>query len=482
MANKIEVQAVLRDQLSAGMGKLGAATNAVTSGLSGLLPVAGGVAGVLAAVASAAVANTLRMADMAEQLGKLRTATGLSYRELQALQRALIDAGTAPEALNTATRILSVNIAQGDKTLKRYGITAKDTYGAINQVGQRLAQLAQPAQKAELAMAAFGRSSQDMIDTISRFATDEKFRASMEAIGLSDAGVERLQKVDEAMDGLKDSWAKLGNTFAEMAAGPTAKGISALTRLLEIASVVNPISLAKKGLSGIGDRLSSSFAYSPYAAMAMGFMGGGGGGAGGGSGGGASGGGSLVIPPAGSATGSARFSLNPAAFGLTSATQRNTPVGGSSGYQRLLAASVSGTVAQPMNAHEQYLARTERRLASFGASVSYGFENMFNSVFQIQRRSKNVIVALFQDIFNSIVSSLSQSAASSIGSWVVSIGKMALGIPSIPGAGMTAGGGGTSQTIVVNTLTSDSLVGAMIGPSGALRGSNAIVRQMAAVR
>lgn len=480
MANKIEVQAILRDQMSAGMGKLGAATNAVTSGLSGLLPVAGGVAGVLAAVASAAVANTLRMADMAEQLGKLRTATGLSYRELQALQRALIDAGTAPEALNTATRILSVNIAQGDKTLKRYGITAKDTYGAINQVGQRLAQLAQPAQKAELAMAAFGRSSQDMIDTISRFATDEKFRASMEAIGLSDAGVERLQKVDEAMDGLKDSWAKLGNTFAEMAAGPTATGIKALTRLLEIAAAVNPLGMAAKGLSGIGDRVRSSFAYSPYAAMSMGLMGGGGG-AGGGASGGASGGGTLVVPPAGGPP-SGGFSLNPAAFGLTSATQRNTPVGGSSGYQRLLAASVSGTVAQPMNAHEQYLTRTERRLASFGASVSYGFENMFNSVFQIQRRSKNVIVALFQDIFNSIVSSLSQSAASSIGSWVVSLGKMALGIPSVPGAGMTAGGGGTSQTIVVNTLTSDSLVGALIGPSGALRGSNAIVRQMAAVR
>ena len=173
---------------------------------------AGGMAGGM--IASAIGGTITKFASLGEELGKLRVATGLTYGQLQTLQRALEEAGTAPEALNTATRILNVNIAQGDKTLAKYGITARDTYGAILQVGKRLAGLGSSAEKAELGMAAFGRSSQDLIDTIIRFATDPDMRRGLEAVSLSDAQVEKFQKLDERLDKAGRAWKRLFNEIA----------------------------------------------------------------------------------------------------------------------------------------------------------------------------------------------------------------------------------------------------------------------------
>ncbi len=164
--------------------------------------------------------------------------------------------------------------------------------------------------------------------------------------------------------------------------------------------------------------------------------------------------------------------------------RRGITGGGSLGYSRLLASTVSTQVDQPLNTHDagtaQALQRNVQMVRSMASGVSAGFENMFNSIFMIQRRSKNIVVALFQDLFNGIVSGLTQRAGSAIGGWFLD-----LALSFIPGGGAVKGAaaaGGANTVINYTSLTAPNLVQSAISPSGELRQANTVLRQMAAVR
>lgn len=132
-----------------------------------------------------------------------------------------------------------------------------------------------------------------------------------------------------------------------------------------------------------------------------------------------------------------------------------------------------GGLAESMQRNVQMVQRMSQ-------GVTSGFENMFNSIFMIQRRSKNVVVALFQDLFNGIVSSLTQRAGSAIGGWFLD-----LALSFIPGGGAVKGAaaaGGANTVINYTSLTAPNLVQSAISPSGELRQANTVLRQMAAVR
>lgn len=128
------------------------------------------------------------------------------------------------------------------------------------------------------------------------------------------------------------------------------------------------------------------------------------------------------------------------------------------------------------------LGRNVQMVERMASGVTSGFENMFNSIFMIQRRSKNVVVALFQDLFNGIMSGVQQRAGAALGGWLVD-----LGLSFIPGgsAAKNASGKLTSGAPVVinySSLTAPSLVDAARSPSGELYRANQVLRQQAAVR
>lgn len=476
--NRIEIEIASQNNATRGLTQAATQMQALESAISRMATLfAGG------AIVTGLTNMVTKYAALGEELGKLRTATGLSYQQLQALQQALREAGTAPEALNTATRILNVNIAQGDKTLAKYGITAKDTYGAILQVGQRLSGLGSSAQKSELAMAAFGRSSQDLIDTISKFATDENARKGLEAVGLSDAGVARLQKVDEAMDRLSRSWTKLSNTFAEMGAGPAAKALELVTAMLAYTTSVQPMNPWNPGtIMGslkehsrvVGVESSDARARAGYFPSGLSWSGGDG---------------SFwadAIRGAGSAAGgdggaSGPSPWRPGSFfpGWNQYARRGITGGGSSGYNRLLAGSVSGMVPEPLNTFQSGklagLERTQAALRTFSAGVEASFSGMFSRVFGVTSRSNNIIVQLFADLANSVVNAVGQRIGSAIGNFAITAIGAAFGVPA-------AGAGASGSTVVINTMESKSIVDAMLTPSGSLRQANARMAQIAAVR
>lgn len=483
MANKIEVQASLRDDLTARLEKVSQSINKASRDVLTMGPILNQAAGFAANfalemlnVAKQAALLPIKYSEMAESLGKLKTATGLSYRELQALRQALEEAGSAPESLNAAMRILNVNLATGDKTLAKYHITARTSYAALLQVGQALAATGDSTRKSELAMAAFGRSSQDLIDTISKFATDPTYRQAMESIGISDEGIAKLQQVDEKVDRLKRSWKGLMNEIAVGMSGPAggvmdwlAKAVSYVTSaenlpgMKRLYDVEREAMRSRKGMYPSG--LSWSAGATDHAVSTF----------------------SPTAPTSPSGGSSAAADMirqrNYLIYGPP-----NRPEGWGLGRGLMVGADrFSPTVPQVPNAWDRQggmaesLQKNVAMVRQMSQGVSAGFETMFNSIFIIQRRSKNIVVALFQDLFNGIVSGLTQRAGSAIGGWFLD-----LATSFIPGGGAVkgalGGGGGANTVINYTSLTAPNLVQSAVSPSGELRQANVILRQMAAVR
>lgn len=463
MANKIEVTTTLRDDLTARMEKVGATVQKSSRDVLTAAPAFAALEAAIAGAAAAAVLIPIRYSEVAESLGKLRAATGLSYRELQALRQALVEAGTAPEALNTATRILNVNLAQGDKTLAKYGVTAKTTYAAILQIGQIMANTGDSTKRSELAMAAFGRSSQDLIETIIKFSTDPNYRKALESIGISDEGIAKLQKTDEALDRLKRSWQGLTNTFAEMGAGPAAAGINLLNGLMRalgntrfIGGAIIPGDMRDLNELARKTRKMGEIVVEGAEVTAEKFAG----------------------------PGPLDFVRGYRPGFMPSPAWRPTYATSPSGWNRMLARSVSGEVDQPLNtwdeAQKKALARNQQMVAQMAAGVTRGFETMFDSIFMIQRRSKNVVVSLFVDLYNSIVSSIASRAGSAIGGFFIDTV-----LSAIPGLGFLKGGSGkaTASTVInYNAITAPNLSASAINPTGAILQANRYLYQRARIQ
>lgn len=476
MANRIEVTASLKDDLTARLDRVSNSVNRATRDILTLGPFANQLALALSGVAEGLLTLPFRAADTAEKLGKLKTATGLAYKELQALQQAVSESGGDPTSLNAALRILNVNLAQSDKVLARYGITARTTYEAVLQIGKRFAELPTGIQRSELAIAAFGRSSQDLIDTVMQFSTDPELRKSMEAAGLTDAGIGRLQRVDEQMDRLARTWKRFTNAAAELSAGPAAKGLELLMRFATIAWETSPLRTAQRiadearrraGVS-IQDSQSRAGMYPAGAMWAPGsdasFWTG------------------AVRPQApGAYTPPSRPSA-PSAGSFVSYPQfgygpnLRTIDGGFFGNDFANRAFRTMRLLKPAEGGAS--ASQDRTLAAvnvLASGVVGTFEQAWSRILGISTRSGNVFVQIVSGVWNSIIASVGSRLGSALGNWVV---DFAAGF--IPGGGAVRGAaGGASQptTIIYNGLDDRTFNASLSSPTGGLNRALTHARQ-----
>lgn len=101
--------------------------------------------------------------DFADNINDLSLRLGISTEQLSVLSLYAEQSGTDIDTLATAMGKLGVKISEGDKDLKRWGITAGTSDEALFQLADRIAATEDPMLRLKIATDAFGKSGQNML-------------------------------------------------------------------------------------------------------------------------------------------------------------------------------------------------------------------------------------------------------------------------------------------------------------------------------
>lgn len=227
MANKLTLQTIFSaiDRISGPtktittkMQRLGQVSAQVGKAMA-VVGAAGAAAGL--AIGKAAIAFAERGDDIARNAGIL----GLTASAYQELSYAANMADIEQEAFASATKKLNATLGQLQRgegtlytTLKRTNPalakqlrTAKSTDDAFNLVAGAISKEANAQARAALAVAAFGKSGQDLIPMLEDLA---KLRAEAQASGtiIPDDQIKSAEKFDDALKRLKATGLSLANT------------------------------------------------------------------------------------------------------------------------------------------------------------------------------------------------------------------------------------------------------------------------------
>jgi len=101
--------------------------------------------------------------DFADNMNDLSIRLGISTERLSVLSLYAEQSGTDIDTLATAMGKLGVKISEGDKDLKRWGITAGTSDEALFQLADRIAATEDPMLRLKIATDAFGKSGQNML-------------------------------------------------------------------------------------------------------------------------------------------------------------------------------------------------------------------------------------------------------------------------------------------------------------------------------
>lgn len=101
--------------------------------------------------------------DFADGMNDLSLRLGISTERLSVLSLYAEQSGTDIESLAEAMGKLGVKISEGDKNLKRWGITAGTSDEALFQLADRIAATEDPMLRLKIATDAFGNSGQKML-------------------------------------------------------------------------------------------------------------------------------------------------------------------------------------------------------------------------------------------------------------------------------------------------------------------------------
>ncbi len=230
------------------VNKLAAAGAKVPASLSGLtgvgsklgavfqsLGTGGGISGALAAIGPAGLAASAGLgvvtlagtkafrairdlAAEAEQWTNLAESTGLGVVQVQQLSTLLEDAGIPAESLSTAFKTMQKEIAGGGSALAEFGVRVSDLKDLspeeqFRTLAERIAAIEDPAVRTAAAIAAFGRSGQELIPVLDDVAkgADKMFGA------LSADQIASLNRADDVLDSFGRRVEFLGKAFAATA-------------------------------------------------------------------------------------------------------------------------------------------------------------------------------------------------------------------------------------------------------------------------
>lgn len=137
-------------------------------GASGALSMfsAGPAAAAGAAIAAVGVGFAAAMKksiDFADGINDLSLRLGVSTEQLSVLSLYAEQSGTDIETLATGMGKLGVKISEGDKSLKKYGVTAGTADEALFQLADKIAGTEDPILRLKIATDAFGKSGQKML-------------------------------------------------------------------------------------------------------------------------------------------------------------------------------------------------------------------------------------------------------------------------------------------------------------------------------
>lgn len=135
-------------------------SNAMQSLASGPAVVAGAAVAALGVGFASMIKKSI---DFADGMNDLSLRLGISTERLSVLSLYAQQSGTDIESLATGMGKLGVKISEGDKNLKRWGITAGTADEALFQLADRIAGTEDPMLRLKIATDAFGESGQNML-------------------------------------------------------------------------------------------------------------------------------------------------------------------------------------------------------------------------------------------------------------------------------------------------------------------------------
>ena len=209
--------------LSSAMGGLSASTTVALGAVGALLALGAG--------AVAAAKGIVTLSAEAEQLGNLAQKAGVAASNLSALQLRAEQLGVPAEALANSLRFLNRSIVEQDPALRKLGVTQRDTYAALVQLADAFSRAPDGPAKTAIAMKLLGRGGAELIPVLNQGgAALAAFVAKARATGsvLGDQTVGQLQRLDDAVDSLRESVGRLRNAFVTLVAPALTDAVSAL--------------------------------------------------------------------------------------------------------------------------------------------------------------------------------------------------------------------------------------------------------------
>lgn len=215
-------------RLSSDMGK---ARRTVDDAMGGIVRAAGmarsalGLIGI--GVSAAAFSSFIKGSiDAADQLNDLSQKTGTSVEMLAGMKLAADQSGTSMEAIAKSAQKLSTNMADKPELFKRFGVTAKDTTGAMIQLADMFAAMPDGVEKAALAQQLFGKSGAEMIPLLNQGS--EALRAMVEeGKRLNPVTAEMAKQADQFNDDL----AKLSAQFSGLGIAIAKDSLKPMTQI-----------------------------------------------------------------------------------------------------------------------------------------------------------------------------------------------------------------------------------------------------------
>jgi len=210
--NTVQIVIQAKDQASQVLRALRGDLAGIESGLAGIggkAAIFAGLAGGIALVGAGAVKMAIGIANDVEQLDRLSARSGVSIQNLQVMRRTIEEAGGNAESLSGALSFLNRALAQGNPLLAQIGITAKDAFGAMLQLGEAFSKSDDAAKKNLVAFQLLGRGGTELIADVEELSKSfDGMKGSMQASGLLMSGdtVDAARKLDAEMDDFTRNW------------------------------------------------------------------------------------------------------------------------------------------------------------------------------------------------------------------------------------------------------------------------------------
>ena len=210
--NTVQIVIQAKDQASQVLRALRGDLAGIESGLAGIggkAAIFAGLAGGIALVGAGAVKMAIGIANDVEQLDRLSARSGVSIQNLQVMRRTIEEAGGNAESLSGALSFLNRALAQGNPLLAQIGITAKDAFGAMLQLGEAFSKSDDAAKKNLVAFQLLGRGGTELIADVEELSKSfDGMKGSMQASGLLMSGdtVDAARQLDAEMDDFTRNW------------------------------------------------------------------------------------------------------------------------------------------------------------------------------------------------------------------------------------------------------------------------------------